>query len=88
MSRGRAEGRCGGYVEFLILSREVTFVSVSATTAIVAGELRQTTGLKLPDCLQIASAVEHGCDLLLTNDRELERRQSAVRTLLIADLRL
>jgi predicted nucleic acid-binding protein len=29
--------------------------------------------LKVPDCLHPATAIEHGCDLFLTNDAELVR---------------
>ena len=59
---------------------------LDAAASLVAGKLRQETRLKLPDCLQIATAVVRGCDLLLTNDLELARRQQAVRTLMVADL--
>ena len=74
------------YVEFLTRSPEITFVPLDAATSLVAGQLRQETRLKLPDCLQIATAIVQGCDVLLTNDLELARRQGAIRTLMIADL--
>lgn len=38
-----------------------------------AAEIRVASGLKikLPDALHLASALEHGCDLFLTNDVQL-----------------
>jgi uncharacterized protein len=39
--------------------------------------------LKVPDCLHLATAIEHGCDLFLTNDVDLQRcTQIAVEILL------
>ncbi len=29
--------------------------------------------IKLPDCLHLAAAIEHGCGLFLTNDAQLPR---------------
>ncbi len=40
-----------------------------------AARIRVASGLqlKVPDCLHLASAVEHGCGLFLTNDFQLTR---------------
>jgi predicted nucleic acid-binding protein len=38
-----------------------------------AARLRAASGfrLKVPDCLHLAAALEHGCGLFLTNDAQL-----------------
>ena len=38
-----------------------------------AARLRATYPFKLPDCLHLAAAIEHGCGLFLTNDVQLAR---------------
>jgi len=38
-----------------------------------AAHVRATYGLKLPDALHLAAAIEHGCGLFLTNDAQLAR---------------
>lgn len=41
---------------------------LSQGVAIHAGILRGETGMKTPDALHVACAIEGGCDVLLTND--------------------
>lgn len=53
-------------------------VAVLPMTAAVcerAAQLRAASlfRLKVPDCLHLATAIEHGCDLFLTNDAQLVR---------------
>lgn len=38
-----------------------------------AARLRALHSIKLPDCLHLATAIEHGCGLFLTNDAQLTR---------------
>ena len=38
-----------------------------------AARIRAAHNLKLPDALHLATAVEHGCGLFLTNDATLAR---------------
>lgn len=40
-----------------------------------AARLRASYNLRLPDALQVATAVYAGCDAFLTNDRQLQRVQ-------------
>jgi predicted nucleic acid-binding protein len=64
----------------LIASYQTFFASPSvkvlALTAAVcerAARVRAASGfrLKVPDCLHLAAAIEHGCGLFLTNDAQL-----------------
>jgi predicted nucleic acid-binding protein len=48
-------------------------VSINPNLARTAAELRATYGLKLPDALQVATAIASGCDGFLTNDTSLKR---------------
>lgn len=44
-----------------------------------AAELRAALGLKTPDALHLAAALEAGCEEFWTNDRRLDAAQSLIR---------
>lgn len=46
---------------------------MTATVCERAARLRAIYPFKLPDCLHLATAIEHGCGLFLTNDVQLAR---------------
>lgn len=48
-------------------------VPVSQEIAVTAARLRATTGLRLPDALQAATALEVGAVALVTHDRDFSR---------------
>ena len=50
-----------------------------------AAELRARYRLRLPDAIQLAVALNAGCQAFLTNDRDLQR-VTAVRILSLEDL--
>lgn len=50
-------------------------VPVSAEVAATAARLRATSGLRLPDALQAATAIECGAVALVTHDRDFSRLQ-------------
>lgn len=54
-------------------SPAVEMLPLTPTVCERAAELRVASGLKikLPDALHLASALEHGCGLFLTNDAQL-----------------
>jgi len=56
-----------------LLIKQMHFVSIEATIASQAAELRARYNLGLPDALQCAVALEVGCDAFLTNDIALKR---------------
>ncbi len=56
-------------------------VPVSQEIAVMAARLRATSGLRLPDALQAATALETGAVALVTHDRDFSRL-SGLRVLL------
>ncbi len=63
-----------------------TFV-ISVAAAERAAALRARYHLRLPDALQIAVALEAGCEAFLTNDRAL-KRVAELRVLVLDELEL
>ena len=60
---------------------------IDAASAERAAELRARYGMRLPDAIQIAVALNEGCEAFLTNDRRLAR-VAELRILLLDDLEL
>jgi predicted nucleic acid-binding protein len=54
----------------------LVIVDVTASVLERATELRARHGLKTPDAIHVASAIEAGSDLLLTGDAAMARCQS------------
>ncbi len=50
-----------------------------------AAQLRATSGLKTPDAIHAATALEHGCTLFVTNDPAF-RRLTTVPVVILGDL--
>lgn len=63
------------YAKFCLSTEGIEFREIlfDEAFAILVARLRRTTNLKLPDCIQLASAETLGCDAVLTNDRQLSR---------------
>lgn len=49
------------------------WLSINDTTFARATELRASYGLKTPDALHLATALQHGCVALISNDKRLEQ---------------
>jgi predicted nucleic acid-binding protein len=49
------------------------WLSINDTTFARATELRASHGLKTPDALHLATALQHGCVALISNDKRLEK---------------
>lgn len=60
-------------------------VLISPTLGERAADLRARYRLRTPDALQLAAALEHGCEAFLTNDRTL-MRVADLRILVLDDL--
>lgn len=75
------------YREMLLNTRQITSLPVSSRMAEQAARLRAKYRLRTPDALQIATAIEAGCDAFLTNDTSF-RRVSEMRVLVLDDLTL
>jgi predicted nucleic acid-binding protein len=54
---------------------DVQVLPLTATVCERGARIRATYGLKLPDALHLAAALEHGCGLFLTNDLQLKKCQ-------------
>ncbi len=52
---------------------EIHVLGITAAICEQAARLRATHSIKLPDALHLATAIEHGCGLFLTNDAQLAR---------------
>lgn len=63
----------------------LTTVPITAPIAELAATLRAQYGLRTPDALQVATAIDSGCDAFLTNDFALQR-VTEIAVLVVADL--
>jgi predicted nucleic acid-binding protein len=69
----QAAGIADAYRSVLLKSSELSLRPIDLPTAEQAAWLRSTYRLKTPDALQIATALQSGCEAFLTNDLELRR---------------
>ncbi len=74
------------YRNILFQSRNFTIVPIDAVVAERAAELRARYRIKLPDALQVASALEQGCDAFLSNDSDDLRRITEIAMLFLDGL--
>lgn len=75
------------YRTILSGSRNLSVVDINAAIADRAARLRADYRLRTPDALQIAAAIEAGCDAFLCNDLNM-RRVSPIRILVLDELEL
>jgi predicted nucleic acid-binding protein len=75
------------YRSLLLRSRNFVLIGINSVIAESAAELRARHQLRTPDALQIAAALEVGCQGFLTNDRLL-KRVDELRVLLLDELDL
>ena len=75
------------YRDILVNSGAYTLVSITATIADSAADLRARYNLRTPDALHVAAAIQTGCDAMLTNDSGIKRVQE-LAILVIDDLEL
>jgi predicted nucleic acid-binding protein len=61
------------FIDMLTNTDEISFVPITASVSQKAALIRVRYGLKLPDALQVATALVAGCDAFLTNDAALQR---------------
>ena len=74
-----------GFFNRIVLGRNTVFGPIDHQSGRRAAELRASYNLSLPDALQVAVALQAGCDALLTNDTGL-RRVKELRILVVDDL--
>ena len=75
------------YQTILSGSRNLSVIDINAAIADRAARLRADYRLRTPDALQLAAALDSGCDAFLCNDRDL-RRVSSLQILLLDELEL
>ncbi len=73
------------YRELLLNANRLEMVSIDPAVAEQAAVLRAEYGLRTPDALQVAAAVESGCEAFLTNDSAL-KRVKRLRVLVLDEL--
>jgi len=73
------------YRDILLNSREFKIVPILQKIAESAAQLRADYNLKTPDALHIATAIESGCTIFLTNDLGI-KRVKGIRVLVLDEL--
>jgi predicted nucleic acid-binding protein len=76
-----------GFKDLLMGSDGISLIEIDATIAAQASDLRVRYGFKLPEALQVATAISSKCDAFLTNDRMLAR-VTELQILVLADLEM
>jgi predicted nucleic acid-binding protein len=77
----------GEYHDLLLSSANLHTVEISAAGAELAAVLRARHRLRTPDALQLAAALDAGCEAFLCNDAGL-RRVTELRVLVLDELEL
>jgi predicted nucleic acid-binding protein len=73
------------YRDLLLHSRNYQITPIDSTVAELAASLRAEHNLRTPDALQVASAIQSGCQAFLTNDKSIKRLQD-IRILILEEL--
>jgi predicted nucleic acid-binding protein len=73
------------FTDVITTASFTTFVATNTEIAQQAAALRIKYSLKLPDALQVATAIQTRCDGFLTNDFQL-KRVSELRVLVVEEL--
>jgi len=76
-----------GFINFLTNTEGIEFVLLGEQVGMLAAEMRSRYHLKLPDALQIATALDASCEAFLTNDVQLKRIRD-LRVLVISELQI
>ena len=75
------------FVRLLTQGQGMSFVALGVSAALKAADVRARYNLALADALQVAAALEAGCDALLTNDRDL-KWVTEIRIVVVDDLEI
>lgn len=73
------------FIDIITAQDTADFVNITSENARNAAEIRAKYNLQLPDAFQIATALEAGCEALLTNDTQL-KRVTELRVLAMSEL--
>lgn len=72
------------FVDFMLRQKSIRLKETDVNISIKAAQIKANYNLKLPDALQVATAIIAGCDSFLTNDKKLSRI-SELQILVISD---
>ena len=61
------------FIDVIVNGSNTIFVDINQAIGETAAQLRAAHSLRLPDSLQLATALTHGCDAFLTNDMQLKK---------------
>ena len=75
------------YRELLLNSANFHTLPITADVSETAARLRGTYGLRLPDAIQIAFAMNVGCEAIICNDRNMQR-VTELKILILDELEL
>lgn len=75
------------YLDILQNSPNFFTKFINSSIAETAAELRAKYNLRTPDALQIATALENGCDAFLCNDKDL-KKVTELKILILDELEL
>lgn len=73
------------FIDVIVYGQSTLFAEIDQEVARRAAELRAVYNITLTDALQIAVALNTGCEAILTNDGALDRVKE-LRVLTVADL--
>jgi len=75
------------YGDLLLHGGNFNLIPIDTIIAVRAADLRARYNLRTPDALQVAAALESGCQAFLTNDTGL-KRVAELRVLIVDELTL
>lgn len=64
----------------------LSFLAVDEPTALLAADLRAESGLRMPDAIQLATAIVHRADWFVTNDERLARTPVGIKIVDLSQL--
>ena len=73
------------YELYLTNFPNLSIIPLSIDLARQAARVRATTGLKMPDSIQIATALESGADIIIGNDKRWSNRTGGLPLVLLDD---
>jgi predicted nucleic acid-binding protein len=76
------------YRDLLLNSEDFQVLPVDAVVAEIAADIRAKYNMRTPDAIQIATALNAGCDAFLTNNGRDFRRVSELTVLVLNELEL
>lgn len=76
---------CDRYRKLILESRHLEVLQISVEIADRAAHLRAAYGLRIPDAMQLATALHANCEAFLTNDSRF-KRVAEIRILLLSEI--